>query len=325
MNQNIALALKDWLPYRLIEESDGAYCRWLYMGNYTFDEPFFDQTISKCRGLFENSQLKRSVSQIDVLPQWSQGFDSIAPTAIIFHVSRCGSTVISQLLGLNSTNIILSEVPFIDELLRLGVRNKSVEAIIQFVESAIKLYGAKRNNSQQNLFIKTDSWHVHFYEHYRQLYPDSPFIFLYRRPDEVIRSQQQKRGMQAVPSVLEAEIFGFDKQVITSMPLDEYMAMVIETYFEAFLEIIPNDPLAIAVNYNEGMVNIVQKIAAASGITIAENELFDLRKRTTFHGKHPTQVFAEKQIEVLPPRYLDKCFELYNELEKIRLRHRPTS
>ena len=324
MNQNIALALKDWLPYRLIEERDGAYCRWLYIGNNTFDEPFFDETISKCRGVLENSQGKRSISQIDVLPPWSQGFDSIAPTAIIFHVSRCGSTVISQLLGLNPANVILSEVPFIDELLRLGVRNKSVEAVTPFVGSAMKLYGAKRNSSQQNLFIKTDSWHAHFYKHYRQLYPNTPFIFLYRRPDEVIRSQQLKRGMQAVPGVLEAEIFGFDKQAITSMPLDEYMAMVLETYFEAFLKIIPTDPLAIAVNYNEGMVNIVQKIAAASGIAIAENEVINMQQRMTFHGKHPKQVFAEKQIEVLPPRYLDKCFQLYNELENIRLRHRPT-
>ena len=134
-----------------------------------------------------------------------------------------------------------------------------------------------------------------------------------------------KRGMQAVPGVLEAEIFGFDKQAITSMPLDEYMAMVLESYFEAFLKIIPNDPLAIAVNYDEGMVNIVQKIAEASGIAIAENEVTNMQRRMTFHGKHPKQVFAEKQIEVLPPLYLDKCFQLYNELENIRLRHRPTS
>ncbi len=48
----------------------------------------------------------------------------------------------------------------------------------------------------------------------RKLYPQTPFILLYRQPGEVIRSQQKRRGMQSIPGLLEPEIFGFTKNEI---------------------------------------------------------------------------------------------------------------
>jgi hypothetical protein len=317
MSGSIAKAIKNWIPCKLVTVNDTLCCKWLFVGDAPFTAPFFDETISACRSLPENSRMRSSISSTAVLPQWAPEISAVSPKAIIFHISRCGSTLVSQLLALQQANIVLSEVPFFDELLRLGIKDNK-EDTIALLKAAVQLYGAKRNKKSENLFIKADSWHVHFYAQLRQLYPNIPFVLLYRKPDEVIRSQQKNRGMQAVPGVLEPEIFGFDKDEILQLSLDEYMAKVIESYLQAFAEILSQDKLAIPVNYNEGAVAIVNKIATATGILISEEEMTAMQQRAGFHAKYPGQVFAEPAMQQPVPPYLKKAFELYTQVEQIR-------
>jgi hypothetical protein len=318
MSEQITTAIKNWIPYRLTEENGQEVCRWMYTGNVLFTDPFFTDTIARCKNLDYNSRLLRSISNTAVMPEWGKQTDSIAPSAIIFHISRCGSTLISQLLGLQPANIVLSEVPFIDELLRNGFRKKNMNETLPLVKAAIGLYGTRRTAAQQNLFIKTDSWHIHFYNELRSLYPNVPFILLYRKPDEVICSQQKRRGMQAVPGVIEPEIFGFDINEAIQLSLDEYMGGVIETYLQTFIDILKKDKLAVPVNYNEGAMSIINKIASLTGITISESEKQAMQQRSSYHAKYPEQVFEEAEITESVQPYLQKSFCLYNELERIR-------
>lgn len=308
-----------WIPIKLYPEKESLLCRWLYVGDKNFTEPFFDETISACRSLPENGHLKRSMSSTDMLVDWAKAIDVIEPTAFIFHISRCGSTLISQMLGLQPSNIVLSEVPFFDDLLRYGKLHNCMPGILPQLNAAIGLYGAKHNENHQRLFIKTDSWHIHFYKELRALYPTVPFFLLYRKPDEVIRSQQKKRGMQAIPNLLEAAIFGFDKDNISTMPLDEYMGMVIESYLTAFLEILKNDKAAYAINYHEGAMHITDTIASVTRMPITDAEKLLMQKRAGFHAKFPEQIFKEEQPDEAMPGYLKRSFELYDKIEHIRL------
>ena len=308
-----------WIPIKLYAEDESLLCRWLYVGDKDFTEPFFDETISVCRTLPENGHLKRSMSSMDVLVDWAKEMDVIEPTAFIFHISRCGSTLISQMLGMQPSNIILPEIPFFDDLLRYGKKHDCITEILPQLKAAIGLYGAKRNEKYQQLFIKTDSWHIHFYKELRALYPTVPFFLLYRKPDEVIRSQQKKRGMQALPNLLEAAIFGFDKDKISTMPLDEYMGMVIESYLNAFVEILENDKAVYAINYHDGAMKIVNTIATVTGLQISAEENILMQKRAGFHAKFPEQVFTEEQPDEDIPDYLKRSFELYDKIEHRRL------
>ncbi len=309
-----------WIPVKLHTETDGNLCRWLYVADKDFNEPFFDETVSACRARFsENWHLKRSMSTADVLPDWSKGIDTIEPTAFIFHISRCGSTLISQMLGMQPSNIILSEVPFFDDLLRYGKKHDCMPAILPQLKAAFELYGENRTGKYKQLFIKTDSWHIHFYKELRALYPAVPFFLLYRKPDEVLRSQQKKRGMQALPNYLEADIFGFDKDRISTMPLDEYMGMVIESYLTAFLNILQNDKAAFAVNYHDGAMEVVHTIAAATNLHITDEAKLLMQTRAGFHAKFPDQVFSEEMPDIPIPDFLKRSFELYDKIDQIRL------
>jgi hypothetical protein len=310
--------LKNWVPYRLIAADDETLCRWLYLGNEPIEEPFFDDTISKCVQLRENSSAYRIVSNIDLLPEWASMADTAKPAAIIFHISRCGSTLFSQLLGQQPSNIILSEVPFFDEILRDAFKKNNLNNCLPLLKAAVQLYSVKRTAEQQRLFIKADSWHVHFYSELRELYPGIPFILLYRKPAEVITSHQKKRGMQAVPGLLEPELFGFNKNEILQCGLDEYMAKVLETYLSAFIKIVQTDSLAVAVNYHEGPLAVLQKIADVTNLSFTNAEQEAIKKRADFHGKYPGQVFFEPAPAAISPPFLNKADNLYKELESIR-------
>jgi len=309
MDLNISTALANWVPYKLFFSEGESYCEWMNTGDRDFTEPFFQETISRCRQF--NNHTRKSISGINVLPAWSNEIESVPPSAFIFHVSRCGSTLATQLLAQDPTNIVLSEVPFFDELLR----GNNISP--QLLKDAISFYAPVKNN-RKRLFIKTDSWHIFFYQQIRELYPQTPFILLYRRPDEVVRSQQKKRGMHAIPRVIEPGLFGFNEDELLQMNLDEYIGTVLEKYFHAFLNIVEKDALAIPVSYHEGPVAMVEKIVNLSGTSIGPAEMEKIKSRAMYHAKYPYEVFAEEAIHDPVPDFCRAAYEKYETLEKIR-------
>ena len=318
------LALLHWIPLKLFTEGNEILCQWLYVGDKQFTEPFFDETILHCRQLKKNVHVYKCVSSLDVLPAWAENLDAVAPTAFIFHVSRCGSTLLSQLLALNADNLVLSEVPFLDELLRLRFKNtknikeETNENINRYFKAALAFYGKRNAHDQTKMFIKTDSWHLLFYKQIRELYPQALFILLYRSPAEIIRSQKKLRGMQSIPGVIETELFGFGKEDIT-YDLDVYMSRVLEKYFTKLLEIIVKDNFCILVNYQEGIPAIMNRIMHLTGLSPKSEDLAKIEERIRFDAKNPSRIFINEPDETITPPYLQNCIALYNDLEEKRL------
>lgn len=313
------MSLTNWIPYKLILEQDQALCRWINTGGKPFTEPFFDDTITRLKTSY--AQQWHSAGNVQLLPAWSQQLRSISPTAFIFHISRCGSTLLAQLLGLNPRHIVLSEVPFIDDVVRAPFKQHPQGRFDQeeMLDAAIRFYGQQRND-EDKLFIKTDSWHVFFYKTLRKLYPEAAFILLYRKPQEVIRSHQKRRGMQAVPGVVEPEVFGLAGEPFTG--LDAYMAKVMERYLTVFSEIIATDNRSLLVNYNAGMMQAMDAMASFTGLHISDQDHAKMEERCRYHAKYPDQVFAEQQPSEQMPDYLEKSEELYQKLEQQRLAQR---
>jgi len=248
----------------------------------------------------------------------------VEPTAFIFHLSRCGSTLVSQLLSLDEQHIVLPEVPFFDELLRSHFKIPATDNTRAdgWLTAAVCFYGQQRTGKEKRLFIKTDCWHIFYYERLRKIYPDVPIILLYRSPDEVLRSQQKKRGMQAVPGIVEPEVMGIKQEDINYTDFDHYFSMVMEKILEKFSQIGELDPLALLVNYNEGIIPVVKQLAAHCGMQLEEELLARMNDRSRYHAKFPEQSFAGDELPDNMPGYLDPCMQWYQQLEKQRLLQR---
>ena len=307
--------LQNWLPIKF-SNRDHLLVEWMNAGNKQFTEPFFDDSISAIKRI--DRKHFRSVSSLEMVNEWSSLLTSLQPSAIIFHVSRCGSTLLSQLLANDERNIVLSEVPFLDEILRLPYKNENYSPgeCLNYVQSAIKFYGQQRLASQEQLFIKTDSWHLHFYETLRKAYPNIPFILLYRNPAEVFQSQQKQRGLHAIPGMVEEKIFGIS--AVNTTDFDRHLAEVLSSYFRKMIAIkTSGDPLVISYNYRHGITGLVNKSYELIRMDMSQELQKKIAARTSYHAKNPQQIFAADYDGKNTPPYLQEAIELYKQLDRL--------
>ena len=322
------ITIENWIPYKLVKEEGQLQCHWLNTYGERFTEPFFDETILKLRSIQLQHSTLSSVSDLATMKEWANDLNEVVPAALIFHISRCGSTLISQLLVTSDKHIVLSEVPFFDDILRLPYKEPGFDqaAINEFLTCAIKYYGQERasleahdEHPEPQLYIKTDSWHIFFYEQLRKLYPSVPFILMYRSPDEVFRSHKKIPGMQAVCGLIESQVFGFKPGEMDDKHPDIYLAGVLESYLKRYLEIAETDDQFLLLNYNESPLPMIKKIASFTNTTLSEEDLATMEERSRYHSKKPGERFTEETITHTPP-CLDETMQLYHKLEEKRTR-----
>lgn len=313
--------LRGWIPYQLRPGAEATDCQWLYVGENKFTDPFFEDTIARCRGLPENSDGPR-LTRLDELCERAREIDALEPSAFIFHVSRCGSTLVSQLLGLDESCATLSEVPFFDQLLRARYdpRMSGTVNVATHFPAAMRWYGQRRWPRERFLFVKFDSWHVRFQSELRTLYPHTPFILLYREPAAVIRSHRQRPGMHAVRGLIEDDVFHFSprEDAGPEMPA-AHLPRVLAFYYESFLEIARTDARSLLVAYKPNMIPAVESIAHFSGIEISPAHREQMRERARFQAKHPQEEFQGTPADgAIEPEWRD-CLAKYEALENFRL------
>ncbi|MDQ3278877.1 MAG: sulfotransferase, partial [Bacteroidota bacterium] len=255
-------------------------------------------------------------SDLDMMLQWAKDIPFLPVTAIIFHVSRCGSTLLSQLLAADEKNSVLSEVPFLDAMLRLPYQRNDVTSsqAEAYFKAALSYYSRPRAAGQERLFIKADSWHLHFYPQLRRLFPAVPFFLLFREPVGVIRSQQRQRGIQSVPGMIEPEVLQLTAEQRTEFNLDRYMANVLAGFYRQMIRILQADPLSFPLQYADGMENNIRQLYQRLCLPVNSDLAAVFADRCRFDAKRPQQVFAAEQNGEEVPSFLTTAFDLYQQL-----------
>ncbi len=47
--ENLNHPLFNWIPYKLIEKDNEIYFEWIYLADIKYADPFFDESIAKCK------------------------------------------------------------------------------------------------------------------------------------------------------------------------------------------------------------------------------------------------------------------------------------
>jgi hypothetical protein len=311
--ENIAHLLLNWIPIKLIEKDNEIYFEWIYLGDLNYKEPFFDETIDKCRKLPYNSNWFKTVSTLENLIDWSKELVSVEVKSLVFHVSRCGSTMLSQALATSAENIMISEAPIIDQIIRSNSFDLKKKTIL--LKSVIALLGQKRFPEQKNLIVKLDAWHIFNAPYLRSVFPETPFALLYRNPAEVLRSHQKMTGMHMVPNLLEPGIFGITSKEISEISFHQYGALVLEKYYQGFLDFNALDKNVIILNYNEGMRDVVEKFISFINVQYSNNELDQIYDRLKKHSKNEMNIFnGDSYKDDVLVADLNKAFLLHEKL-----------
>jgi len=309
-----------WIPTDIQTMDNEPIVKWLYLDEKPFSEPFFQDTLQIAKRFELNRAYPNRQTTLEQLIEIAQNGESISPTAFIFHVSRCGSTLLSQLLCTDARNIVLSEAPVLDAILRLLYRDGGIaqDTVDQAFLAALRLMGRKRNSAEQHLFIKTDCWHVFFYDTLRRIFPKTPFILLYRRPEEVLRSQQKQRGIQSIPFTLESSMTGIPDDLLKSYDMDGYFLQLLERIFACFAAIKNKDANAFLINYNAGQGGMIRGVEKATGLEFSAETYLKMEHRGQFHAKKPYENFETEDPGAYDPDKVRSVMAWYDRLEAMK-------
>lgn len=311
--------IANWIPYKLNYTADGWTVQWLDLGDNRMIHPFFDETILACRYKQRERSSKVSLSTMDFVPEAGKDLAALEPSAFVFHVSRCGSTLLSQAFSVHEENIVVSEAPLLDEILRAQEHQPDLSASRQemWFKAAIRSMGQQRNFKERDYIIKLDCWHIHFYEVLREWYPDTPFFFLYRKPDEVIASHDKRRGIHSVPGMVSPALLGVGDLARFGSDFNRYTAQVLEQFYLKLQGILG---LKSAHNcffdYADGVQEMITTFSRFSGVAIKDAE--QVNDRLRYHSKATHEVFKPESFESRERFFFPDCHNAYEQLKALQ-------
>jgi len=170
-------------------------------------EPFHDEYLSRCWQSTPLNQLITPRTSLKPLAACAQRVPRAQPAGFIFHLSRCGSTLLSGCLSELDGAAVFSESPVLTEILvdpALSPQEK--RAHVQcLLDLKTILFPGRR------VVVKWNAWDIFHAQLLRGAYPNVPAVALVRDPVEILASHQAQAGrhMSGDPSLAAvAPVFG---------------------------------------------------------------------------------------------------------------------
>jgi hypothetical protein len=218
----------DWLPTALAEQPNGALrVEWCHFAGARLDDPFFAVSILAAQARPFNRAFR-------IATPLTAASGGRRPDGLVFHQSRCGSTVLARMLGALPRATAFSEPAPVDAVVHLAAtgwldEDEAVEALRAIVGAC----GRRAAAEGGPLFVKLDAWHSLSLPLFRAAFPGTPWLFLFREPVEILVSQIRSRGHQTVPQLMDPAHFGVARE--DAAPGEDYCARVLARIGDAAL------------------------------------------------------------------------------------------
>lgn len=287
--------LEGWVPIRIYWQDEQPLVDWCYLGDRAFTEPFFEQTIEACLRHPFNLLFRHQTPIEALLDQAGRG-SALPPSGFIFHMSRCGSTLIAQMLAAVPGTVVISEAGPIDTVLRAQFRSTAIteDQRVAWLRSLLTVFG--RRPGARHLVVKFDSWSMLDLPLIQRAFPHVPWIFVFRDPVEVMVSQRRMRGAHMIPGVLEPRLFGLEPDQLAELSIDAYGAHVLATICEAALRYY-QPGAARLVDYRSLPSAVWSSIAGSFGIVLRPPDIEQPRAAARFHAKNPRLPFTDDSMD----------------------------
>ncbi|MGH9417133.1 MAG: hypothetical protein ACRD01_10945 [Terriglobales bacterium] len=147
--------------------------RWLHLGETPPEAPFLRQEArARVRAGAPAAIALTSVAALLGVAE------ELRPCGLIFHISRCGSTLLANALRAFHGTTVISEPQPVSALLEAP----------DYLVGAVRAYGRRHSADSRRLVLKLTSGNVHWLPTFRRLWPDAPCLLLIRSPVEVMVS-----------------------------------------------------------------------------------------------------------------------------------------
>lgn len=203
-----------WLPADI--DLDRRRVSFVDAADQALSEPFTAFTVEKLRPTVAESDL--SLIERSTQPGGARYSE---PTGILLHTGRCGSTLLSNMLGALERVVVIRELPALNELIG-EVRNpregSTMAQALLDLESMIRFLSSDVRSPPRIVVLKLASWSAFIGKTILGTFPKCRAIFLWRDPVEVVRSylasvprwagvlhEDRASQMQSFPSLVAAD------------------------------------------------------------------------------------------------------------------------
>ena len=294
----------DWIPFELTPVGNRTMVRWVHAGaQRRFLEPFFNQSIKAL--LKEN--LPQKLTPLAALAQ----IPAInPPSGFIFHVSRCGSTLISRSLAEVARHRIISEAYIVNQLLLTPDIDQADKGPL--LKGLLHALCASAPGSRS--IFKFTSWNLFFLPHIQALFPTTPWLFVYREPADVIDSLLLKPPRWKNNQELARLIEHPDPDGPASL------AYWLKCLFEAPLPHV--NRLARPFNYAQ-LPHTILDMTAHFGLELSAGEQEHIRRMGQYDAKQSGKIAFVARVPLPLPDQLKPAMsglnQLYEQWEQIRI------
>ncbi len=221
----------------------------------------------------------------------------LSPKGLIFHVSRCGSTLFTKALARSPRNLVIIQGGPLQEGFWAAITDhwqyppEINEQNILMLQNLVMLMARKRRPEYEICYLKLISWNVIYLDLICAAFPDAPALYLYRDPVEVIANvlQETTAVLCAKGAPLAGELTGLRPQDTAQMSNVEYLAHCYAHYFNVVLEYSGNTALSL-VNYRQLRHSKAFADILARGLDSrpGEAELEQMREQYLYYSKDDT-------------------------------------
>lgn len=280
-----------WLPYRYHAKTCSIH--WcLPAGHAT--EPFQDEAISRYRQTILVNQFITPKTGLSVVDVQARSVQSITPAGFIFHLSRCGSTLISGCLSELDSTSVFSESPVLTEILLDQTLGEAAQQ--QYLQQLIDLQ-ASVFPSRPHVVIKWNAWDIFRWDLIRAMYPQVPGIFLVRDPVEILASHQRSAGrhMSGDPSLAGLHSV-FTTTVLAGQDVLDKRIRILHGLLQAMSEKSSNANISV-INYQHVCTASLVSILKIFGCAVDRLGFLKIQERMQYHSKNPGQTFIADSVK----------------------------
>jgi len=197
-------------------------------------------------------------TDLEILTRDDLPFDGIIPRGLIFHVSRCGSTLFTKALARSPYNLTINQGGPLQEGFWAAITDhwdhppEINERNINMLRNLVLLMARRRRPEYRHSFIKFISWNIIYLDLIRTAFPEAVALYLYRNPVEVIATvlQETTAVLRAKGQRQSYSLTGLSSQATAQMSDVEYLAHCYANYFNVVLEKTDNSSLQL-INYKQ--------------------------------------------------------------------------
>jgi hypothetical protein len=272
-----------------LPESDGIRVIWRDFYDLPMTDPFFHIAQDFAAAMPQRSG--NFQTDLDAVERVAGLPDTMPFSGAVFHMARTGSTLVHRLLSATGKVMSLSEVPMVNHALERAAGLPEAQRA-HALNILVRSYGRARRPSEEHLVIKMqDATPSNQLPVFRAAFPDTPWIFIYRDPVEVMVSLLRKpsgsMGQWFRNRAAAARNLGMPMLSRGDIWPEEYLARTLRRFCESAADTANATPPGrfLAISYRRLPEAVWESIGPHFGIDFTEKDREAMRAAARFSAK----------------------------------------